>query len=124
VVFAEDALPRPNTPHPETGEMGTWIPLWLEREHVLDDAKLTTCREELHKVDVALREAHASMEGFRVTVEDLKNLVDETEARELALRERLKKKDEQLERRTKLAWASSQTALAALGALALLLWLH
>jgi hypothetical protein len=121
-TFAQDSIPRPNTVHPETGEIGTWIPSWLEREHVLDDLKLKTCRVELEKVETTLQEARAAIENLQRGADDLTALVDETEARELALRERILKQDAKLERRARLAWVLSGTTLTAFGALGLLLW--
>jgi hypothetical protein len=119
-TMGQDSAPRPDTPNPDTGENGVWIPQWLEREHVLDDARLRTCQADLNGANEQLVEALGESRELVMALIETENVVDATEARELALRQELVRADAQLERRTYVAWAMGGGTLAAIGALAVL----
>lgn len=59
--------------HPRTGEPGTWIPRWLEKEHVVDAHDLKVCRTAL------LDNADIEVE-LKLQVKDLQSALDHEQA--------------------------------------------
>lgn len=58
--------------HPDTGEAGTWIPRWVEREHLLDNHKLNVCLKDVELSDLnllALSDKNVSLEASLHEVE-------------------------------------------------------
>lgn len=51
--------------HPTTGEPGTWIPQWLERDHVLEAAELDNCRTERERLQAELLERRKEVAELR-----------------------------------------------------------
>lgn len=43
LVWATPVVAQEDMKHPTTGEAGAWIPRWLQKEHLVTDAKLKTC---------------------------------------------------------------------------------
>lgn len=115
VAFAQDELAQPlDLPHPETGEAGTWIPRWVEREHVIDAHKLTQCLEDLQmdgELIVELEVRGASLEKA-IEAKDqalITSLEATTSLAQLATDRAL------LERRTRIAWILTGISLAFAG---------
>ena len=57
--------------NPISGEDGTWIPLWLEKQHVLDDAELQAKRAELARADETITELKAAQEDLDLALHEL-----------------------------------------------------
>jgi hypothetical protein len=63
--------------NPTTGEAGTWIPRWVERESVLTEHKLQMCLKDVELADqdiLAMEDRSAALEA---TVADLEHAKDE-----------------------------------------------
>lgn len=109
--------------NPKTGEEGTWIPRWLEREYVLTDHDLDQARSDLKNLEKTLAES-------RKEVAELKAAVELQKASEDHLVEVIQNQDKliascepKLERRARALWGTSiglgvALLLATLGAVA------
>lgn len=79
---AQDAQERTlpvHAAHPTTGEPGTWIPQWLERDHVLEAAELEHCRTERETLQVELRERQAEVAELRKALAEQDDAMDAAE---------------------------------------------
>lgn len=117
--FAADAdsdLGHPfEMPHPETGESGTWIPRWVEREHIMDAHRLHMCMKnaELYELESqAIADRNEAMDEIFADLE-----LSREQARldaDLATR-RLVKAEARLERRMRALWGLVGVSLGLAG---------
>lgn len=63
--------------HPETGEEGRWIPVWLAQEHLQDEHALETCRAELGNVLEQLAELRLERDALQQAVQAQSDALDE-----------------------------------------------
>lgn len=64
-------------PHPGTGEEGTWIPKWLEKQHVLDDFELSTLRKDLDLANKTIAELKLANVELEETIQDMDMALNE-----------------------------------------------
>lgn len=98
--------------NPRTGERGTWIPRWVEHEHVLDAHKLQQCQGDLQsdlELIFALEERSEALEKAIVSKDSALLTSLETT---MALERQKEGAAAKLERRTRLSWALTGVSLA------------
>lgn len=98
--------------NPQTGEPGTWIPRWVEREHLIDANKLKMCLKDSQFFEMeiaAVGEQHAELEGYIEAIE-----VDLADAQKAALEleKKMARAESKLERRIRAVWGLVGGSLA------------
>lgn len=101
--------------NPRTGEPGTWIPRWAEREHLLDANKLAMCLKDSQFFEMeiaAIGERHEELTNY---IEGLDDDLKRAEDAVLELEKKNLKAETKLERRIHAVWGllGGSIALAA-----------
>jgi len=62
--------------HPETGEVGVWVPTEVQRGHLLTEAELNTCNVVSTRLKTALEKKHQETTNLRVALDASDNAQD------------------------------------------------
>jgi hypothetical protein len=101
--------------NPRTGEPGTWIPRWAEREHLKDANKLAMCLKESQFFEMEIAAVGERHEAITSYIETLEAEIEAAEKAALEREKKLARSETKLERRLRAVWGlvGGSVALAA-----------
>jgi hypothetical protein len=107
--------------HPETGEVGVWVPTEVQRGHLLTEAELNTCIGERAATQAALEKKKEETVDLRAGLKAGDQALKALDLTLVATNLELDKVKKQKQRRTRWLWGTSGGTVVAVVVLAVVL---
>jgi len=122
IMFAPaQAQAQERMPHPETGEVGVWVPTEVQRGHLLMEAELNTCVGEKTATEAALDKKKQETVDLRAGLEASDQAVEALNITLVATNQELDKEKKQNQKRTRWLWGTSGATVVAVAVLMIII---